>query len=90
MVLMMNSSGASTGPINFGNPMEISMNDLADKIIIMTQSKSSVVRTDALQDDPRKRCPDISLAIRDLHWKPKTSLTDGLVSTINYFSKLLG
>jgi len=90
MFLMMNSSGAITGPINFGNPIEISMNNLADKIIMMTQSKSNVVHTDALQDDPRKRCPDISLAIRDLHWKPKTSLTDGLVSTIKYFSKLLG
>jgi UDP-glucuronate decarboxylase len=90
MYSMMNSAGGITGPINLGNPMEISMNDLADKIISMTESKSKVLHLDALQDDPRQRCPDVSLAVRDLHWKPKTSLTDGLDSTINYFSKLLG
>lgn len=89
MFLMMNSTGSTTGPINFGNPMEISMNDLADKIIMMTESTSKVSHVDALEDDPSRRCPDIGLAVRDLRWEPKTSLKDGLVLTIKYFAKLL-
>jgi UDP-glucuronate decarboxylase len=90
MYLMMNSAAGITGPINLGNPMEISMNALAEKIILMTKSSSKVLHLDALQDDPRQRCPDIGLASRYLRWKPNTSLTDGLDLTIDYFSKLLG
>jgi UDP-glucuronate decarboxylase len=90
MYLMMNSAAGITGPINLGNPVEISMNALAEKIILMTKSSSKVLHLDALQDDPRQRCPDIGLASRYLRWKPNTSLTDGLDLTIDYFSKLLG
>ena len=90
MYLMMNSAAGITGPINLGNPVEISMKALAEKIILMTKSSSKVLHLDALQDDPRQRCPDIGLASRYLRWKPNTSLTDGLDLTIDYFSKLLG
>ena len=76
-----------TGPINFGNPSEITINDLAKLIIEMTNSKSKIIRLELPEDDPKKRKPDISLAKKTLNWSPKTSLEEGLKKTINYFEK---
>ena len=76
-----------TGPINLGNPSEITINDLAKLIIEMTNSKSKIIRLELPEDDPKKRKPDISLAKKTLNWSPKTSLEEGLKKTINYFEK---
>ena len=76
-----------TGPINLGNPSEITINDLAKLIIEMTNSKSKIIRLELPEDDPKKRKPDISLAKKTPNWSPKTSLEEGLKKTINYFEK---
>ena len=76
-----------TCPINFGNPSEITINDLAKLIIEMTNSKSKIIKLKLPEDDPKKRKPDISLAKKTLNWSPKTSLEEGLKKTINYFEK---
>ena len=76
-----------TGPINLGNPNEITINDLAKLIIEMTNSKSKIIKLKLPEDDPKKRKPDISLAKKILNWSPKTSLEEGLKKTINYFEK---
>lgn len=76
-----------TGPINLGNPTEITINNLAKLIIEMTNSKSKIINLKLPEDDPKKRKPDISLAKSTLNWSPKTSLEEGLKKTINYFEK---
>ena len=67
-----------TGPINLGNPSEITINDLAKLIIELTNSKSKIIKLELPEDDPKKRKPDISLAKKTLNWSPKTSLEEGL------------
>ncbi len=74
-----------TGPVNMGNPNEITILDLAQRIIELTGSKSKLVFKDLPQDDPIKRKPDISLAKEVLAWEPKISLNRGLKNTIKYF-----
>ena len=78
-----------TGPVNLGNPVEISVLDLATKIIAMTGSSSGIVRAPLPQDDPRQRCPDISKAKELLDWEPTVPLDDGLGRTIDYFRETL-
>lgn len=73
------------GPINLGNPDEISINELASRILKLTKSKSEIIFNDLPSDDPKRRKPDISLAIQKLDWKPKYDLDSGLIKTINYF-----
>lgn len=73
------------GPVNLGNPGEITMKDLAETVINKTSSSSKIVYTEGVTDDPKRRCPDISLAARELGWKPKISLAEGLEKTIAYF-----
>jgi UDP-glucuronate decarboxylase len=72
-----------TGPINLGNPTEISMIQLANLVIELTGSKSKLVYLDLPQDDPKKRKPDISKAQNLLNWNPQTSLSEGLTRTIS-------
>lgn len=72
-------------PINLGNPEEITIENLALKIIELTNSKSKLIKMDLPEDDPKKRKPDISKAIKLLDWKPTISLEEGLKQTINYF-----
>ena len=75
-----------TGPVNIGNPNEITVKQLAKAVIDITNSRSSVVYKDLPQDDPCRRRPDISLATRELNgWMPKVSLEEGLSKTIEYF-----
>ena len=74
-----------TGPVNLGNPVELSMKDLANKVISITNSSSSIVYEELPEDDPKRRRPDINLAKSILDWKPVIDLDSGLQKTINYF-----
>jgi UDP-glucuronate decarboxylase len=78
-----------TGPINLGNPNEISMNDLARLILELTGGKTELVFKPLPEDDPRQRQPDITLAKTTLDWAPATPLREGLEKTIAYFDALL-
>ena len=78
------------GPMNLGNPGEFTIKELAQKIIKLTRSKSKIVYKPLLQDDPKQRRPDISLAKKKLGWQPKVKLEEGLKETINYFRTKLG
>jgi UDP-glucuronate decarboxylase len=88
-VRMMGTSDEVTGPVNMGNPHEISVRELAEHIIRLTGSASSIVYQPLPQDDPTQRCPDITLARRVLGWEPTVALDDGLQQTIAYFENLL-
>ncbi len=77
------------GPLNFGNPDEISILELAELVIQQINSKSKITFNSLPVDDPKIRCPDISLAKNNINWKPKVSLKDGLKKTVDYFDKLL-
>lgn len=77
------------GPVNLGNPGEFTMLELAKRIIKLTESKSKVEYRELPLDDPCKRKPDITLAERDLKWKPKIQLEEGLKKTLNYFKWLM-
>jgi dTDP-glucose 4,6-dehydratase len=76
-----------TGPVNIGNPDERSMLDLARFVLGVTGSKSDVVFEPLPADDPTRRCPDISLARRELGWEPTTALREGIERTIDYFAQ---
>nr|WP_315250578.1 UDP-glucuronic acid decarboxylase family protein [uncultured Flavobacterium sp.] len=90
MIRMMNSDAAFLGPVNLGNPNEFTMLELAQAIIELTDSKSKIIHMDLPQDDPKQRQPDISLAQAKLNgWEPKIQLRDGLITTIDYFEKLV-
>jgi len=78
-----------TGPVNLGNPCETSVAELAELILALTGSRSSITRRALPADDPVQRCPDITLASSLLAWQPTTPLADGLTRTIAYFDKLL-
>ena len=77
------------GPINLGNPGEFTMIELAEIIIKLTNSNSNLTFKPLPKDDPKQRCPDISLAKKELDWEPQISLKDGLYKTINYFEKII-
>jgi UDP-glucuronate decarboxylase len=74
-----------SGPINIGNPFEITVIDLAKIIIKMTSSKSKIEFMPLPRDDPRQRQPDINLAKKMLEWEPRNNLDSGLTKTIEYF-----
>ncbi|MCH9049695.1 MAG: SDR family oxidoreductase [Proteobacteria bacterium] len=78
-----------TGPVNLGNPHELSIRELADNIIEITGSKSKIEHRPLPVDDPVQRCPDISLAREVLKWEPKVPLKEGLGRTVAYFDELL-
>ena len=79
-----------TGPVNLGNPVEITIRQLAEKVIELTGGKSKLVIARPLPvDDPLQRCPDITLARDKLKWEPKVPLEQGLKKTIEYFDGLL-
>jgi UDP-glucuronate decarboxylase len=78
-----------TGPVNLGNPVEITIRELAERVIRLTGAKSKLVFRPLPQDDPMQRCPDITLAKKVLGWEPKVKLEDGLTKTIAYFDALL-
>ena len=74
------------GPVNLGNPIELSMKDLATMVIELTNSSSNIIYKDLPEDDPKRRKPDISLAKSILDWNPIIDLKTGLKKTINYFN----
>lgn len=74
-----------SGPVNLGNPLELTIKEIAEKIISLAGSKSRLVYKSLPQDDPKKRRPDISLAKEKLNWLPEVKLDDGLRQTIEYF-----
>ncbi len=78
-----------TVPVNLGNPVEVTIGALAARIVDLIGSKSEIVRRPLPQDDPRQRCPDISLAREALKWQPRIGLEEGLKRTIAYFDQLL-
>jgi UDP-glucuronate decarboxylase len=89
LMQLMASEDSVTGPINLGTPHEISIRDLAERILALTGSRSRLVYTPLPQDDPRQRCPDIRLARKLLNWAPAVPLDVGLQRTIAYFDRLL-
>lgn len=88
MIKMMNTNDHFTGPVNLGNPNEISMNKLASLILELSNSKSEIIYKDLPEDDPKRRKPNISIANNKLNWMPLINLEDGLLKTIKYFKKL--
>ena len=89
-VRLMASPDELTGPMNLGNPNELTIRELAEAVIDMTGSRSPLVHLPLPSDDPRQRQPDISLARTTLDWEPDTPLREGLGRTIEYFRQLLG
>ena len=87
-VRMMGTPRGVTGPVNLGNPHEIPVRELAERIVRLTNSRSRLVHRPLPQDDPMQRCPDIALARDLLRWQPRITLDDGLARTIAYFERL--
>ena len=88
MYRMMNTENF-TGPVNTGNPGELTMIELAETVLKMTNSSSKLVKVEARPDDPGRRRPDITLAKEKLGWEPEIKLKEGLKPTIEYFDELL-
>jgi len=88
-VRLMATGDDVTGPINLGNPHEISVRELAERVIRLTNSSAPIVHRPLPQDDPTQRCPDISKARDLLGWQPSVPLENGLKSTIAYFDRML-
>ena len=75
------------GVVNIGNPEEIRIIDLAEKIIEKTNSKSKIIHLDLPEDDPKQRKPDISLAVKELSYSPTVTLDEGLSILINWLEE---
>ena len=89
LIRLMNAPDNFIQPVNLGNPDEVKMRDLADKILQLTQSKSNITFHPLPPDDPMQRNPDITVAKQQLDWDPGIELEEGLIHTIDYFKKLL-
>jgi UDP-glucuronate decarboxylase len=89
LVRLMRAQSSVAGPINFGNPHEITVGDLADLVLSMTGSRSRLTFASLPKDDPTRRRPDITRANAMLDWEPKVPLHEGLQQTIDYFDRLL-
>jgi UDP-glucuronate decarboxylase len=88
-VHLMDTGDDVTGPMNLGNPVESTIQELAEKIIALAKSKSTITYKPLPQDDPVRRKPDITLARKTLNWEPKVPLEQGLLETIAYFRSVL-
>jgi len=88
LIKLMETNDDVTGPINIGNPNEFTIKELAEKIIEMTQSSSTLIHKSLPENDPVRRQPDITLANKILGWEPTVELEEGLTHTINYFSDI--
>jgi UDP-glucuronate decarboxylase len=86
---LMDSPDGFTGPVNLGNPDEFTILELAEEVLRVTGSRSKLVRKPLPVDDPRQRCPDITLARETLGWEPKIKLREGLERTVAYFEQEL-
>jgi UDP-glucuronate decarboxylase len=85
LIRLMNAGPDFHGPVNLGNPGEFTIAELAEKVIALTHSRSTISWLPIPQDDPRQRRPDIALARTQLRWEPTVALDDGLERTIAYF-----
>lgn len=85
---LMDTSDDFYGPVNLGNPAEFTMLELAEKVMKLTGSTSTIHFMPIPSDDPMRRKPDITLAKKKLHWEPKVSVEEGLIQTIEYFRGL--
>ena len=88
LIRLMETGDEITGPMNIGNPVEMSIRELAEAVIELTGSRSELVYKPLPQDDPAQRQPDIAFARRALEWEPKVRLKDGLKRTVAYFAAL--
>ncbi|MBP0616074.1 UDP-glucuronic acid decarboxylase family protein [Jiella mangrovi] len=89
IVRLMDTPADLTGPINIGNPAECTVAELAETILRLTDSRSSIVYRPLPADDPRQRRPDITRAREAIGWQPTVGLEDGLIETIRYFRAVL-
>jgi UDP-glucuronate decarboxylase len=89
LVRLMDASKEITGPVNLGNPREMTIRELAEQVIQMTGAKSKLEQKPLPGDDPTQRCPDIGLAKKQLGWEPAVALEEGLEKTIQYFKETL-
>ena len=89
IVRLMDTPADFTGPVNLGNPAEVTVLELATRIIELTGSRSKLVHRPMPVDDPTRRCPDIALARKTLGWTPQVGLDEGLRRTIAWFESAL-
>jgi UDP-glucuronate decarboxylase len=89
LLRLMDTPADFIGPVNIGNPLEMSMLQIAQLVLKLTGSRSCIVFQPLPQDDPRQRCPDIDLARARLGWTPTVELQDGLMQTIRWFEECL-
>ena len=87
MLGMMQTPDEITGPVNLGNPTEFTMRELAEQILVLTNSRSNIIEHALPADDPRQRQPDLTLAKQLLGWTPSIALKQGLEKTIGYFAE---
>jgi len=87
LISLLNSNYES--PVNLGNPNECTMLQLAEEVGKSTSKQISIVNKELPIDDPKRRCPDITLAQEKLNWSPQIKLDEGLKKTVNWFTKLL-
>lgn len=88
-LLFMAAPDDVTGPINLGNPVEMTIRELAEQVLDLTGSKSEIIHKPLPQDDPKTRRPDITKAKETLGWEPKIPLREGLTKTVAYFDGLM-
>ena len=86
LMRLMDSEPAPGAPVNLGNPVELTVNDLVERVLALTKSRSNVVHRPLPVDDPRRRRPDISRAKALLEWEPKVELQEGLEATAAWFA----
>ncbi len=89
LIRLMNSEPSVTGPLNIGNPVEITVRELAETVIRLIDARSQIVWRPLPQDDPMQRCPDITRVQSLLNWQPHVDLEHGLRQTIDYFRGLI-
>lgn len=89
IIKFMETSPDCTGPLNLGNPNEFTIKTLAEKVLSLTGSRSTLIYKDLPHDDPKQRQPDLTQTKKILGWEPKTELVEGLQKTITYFDDVL-
>jgi UDP-glucuronate decarboxylase len=89
LIRLMNTEDDFAGPVNLGNPEECTVRALAERIVALTGSRSTIVHAPLPADDPTQRRPSIELAERALGWRPRVPMAEGLPHTIEFFERLL-